>query len=343
MNEKERLLNVLFGKKVDRPPVIAPGGMMASLTEEIFRTCDLDPIRSVTDATEMVRAAELVRKLTGFESLGLPFCLTVEAKALGAQVSSGTSQVEPLLLGPAFKGNYDDLDTTLIPQPFAEKCMAEVLDGIRILKLQNPDVPVIGNLTGPITLAASLIPENEFFRMLLRDPTKAGKIIDIASQTIIGFGLAMEESGVDVITISDPTACGKIIGPKIFEDILLLEFQRIFREIKRHDVGTILHICGNVTNLLPFIIATGADAFSIDSMMPIPRVRQAILPMAVMGNLSTLLLAKGTPETVSDATRRVLDQKVNILSPSCGLDRRTPLKNIQAMCDTAKSKNKMIA
>lgn len=343
MNEKERLLNVLSSRKADRPPVIAPGGMMASLTKEIFQICDIDPICAVTEAAEMARVAESVRKVTGFESLGLPFCLTVEAQALGAPANCGTSRVEPILLAPILKEGYDNIDVLSVPQPFEEKCMAEVLEGIRILKQQNPEVPVIGNITGPATLAASLIPENDFLRMLLRDPLQAGKIIGLASQTAICFGLAMVESGADVITISDPVACGEIIGPNTFRDIFLPEFQRIFTEIKRYDVGIILHICGNVTNLLPLIRTTGADAFSLDSVVSISVVKRSIAPMAVMGNLSTLLLAKGTPESVSEATRNVLGKGVDILSPSCGLDRSTPLQNIRAMCDTAKSKNGILS
>lgn len=338
MNENERLLKVLRRERVDRPPVIAPGGMMACLTPEILQTGGVDPVCAVTEADGMVRAAEAMREVTGFENLGLPFCLTVEAQSLGAVASCGTSKVEPLLLAPALSSDRD-IDAVPIPRPFEDEHMAEVLSGISQLKQRHPDVPVIGNLSGPATLASSIIAEGDFFRMLLREPEKAKSIIALAGQTIIAFGTAMIESGADVITVSDPTACGEIIGPRAFEEHILPEFQRIFSQMDRLGARTILHICGKVTNLLPLIRETGADAFSVDSMMVVHTVRESVAPMAVMGNLSTRLLARETSAAVSEATRKVLTQGVDIVSPSCGLDRSTPLENIRAMCRTVKSGN----
>ena len=37
LNEKERLLKILKGKDVDRPPVICPGGMMSACISEILK------------------------------------------------------------------------------------------------------------------------------------------------------------------------------------------------------------------------------------------------------------------------------------------------------------------
>ena len=36
MTEKERLLKILHDVKVDRPPVIAPGGMMTMASKEVM-------------------------------------------------------------------------------------------------------------------------------------------------------------------------------------------------------------------------------------------------------------------------------------------------------------------
>ena len=48
-----------------------------------------------------------------------------------------------------------------------------VVDAIRRLSTEHPDIPVIGTLTGPISLAASLVDPMNFYRELRKDRENA--------------------------------------------------------------------------------------------------------------------------------------------------------------------------
>ena len=51
-----------------------------------------------------------------------------------------------------------------------------VLDAIRLLCQSNPDAAIIGNITGPISTASSLIDANVFYREL-RKEKEAGRVV----------------------------------------------------------------------------------------------------------------------------------------------------------------------
>ena len=95
LNPKERLLRVLNGQEVDRPPVICTGGMMnAAIVEVMNRTGNLLPAAH-HEGGLMAALAGDIHQDTGFENLGIPFCMTVEAEVLGSEINFGTLACEP--------------------------------------------------------------------------------------------------------------------------------------------------------------------------------------------------------------------------------------------------------
>jgi uroporphyrinogen-III decarboxylase len=92
---KERLARKLRGEGAERAPVICPGGMMnAAVVEVMERTGHTLP-EGHSDAGAMAALARGVSRLTGFENYGVPFCMTVEAEALGSDIDLGSLNCEP--------------------------------------------------------------------------------------------------------------------------------------------------------------------------------------------------------------------------------------------------------
>ena len=81
---KERLFRVLKGEKVDRPPCICPGGMMNMIVEEVMDITGVKWPEAHSDAGMMADLSEGIYTNGGFENFGVPFCMTVEAEAMGA-------------------------------------------------------------------------------------------------------------------------------------------------------------------------------------------------------------------------------------------------------------------
>ena len=152
---KERLQTVLSGKKADRTPCICPGGMMNMITEELMQTVQIYLPQAHTDAAMMSGLAKAVYEQGCFENYGVPFCMTIEAEEMGAKVDLGSSAYEPHVTEYVMETVSD---WKKLPSVDPEHGRARVvLDAIRILKAEGNDVPIVGNLTGPVSTASSVM------------------------------------------------------------------------------------------------------------------------------------------------------------------------------------------
>lgn len=329
MDEKERLLNVLKGDRVDRPPVICPGGMMSACVTEIS-----DQVggghHSGTKA--MVSAARKINELIGFENYGIPYCLTAEVEALGASVNIGNNLIEPRITRynaeplEVIMDNYGPVDVT-------SGRMGVALEAIR--ELRNSRVPVIGNVSGHISTASSVVNPLEIFKMMRREPERTARFMAFINDYLIRYALEMVKAGADVICISDPTATGEILGSRDFQKFAVPYYQNIIKALHKEGIPVILHICGNASKIVESLNEVEANAVSFDSIVNMKMARGGI-KRGLMGNVSTQLLHTGEREKIVSITRNALQSEVDIVAPACGLSMATSISNLKAMTDYVK-------
>ena len=94
LTEKERLDRALHHEEVDRPPCICPGGMMNMVTTDLMDISGITWPEAHTDAEMMAKLALASYEQGCFENVGVPFCMTVEAEAMGAEGIRVTTQEE---------------------------------------------------------------------------------------------------------------------------------------------------------------------------------------------------------------------------------------------------------
>ena len=87
MTPKVRLERLLSGEGADRPACICPGGMMNMITRDLQEERDIYLPEAHSNARMMADLAKAVCDMGCFENLGVPFCMTVEAEAMGAGVT----------------------------------------------------------------------------------------------------------------------------------------------------------------------------------------------------------------------------------------------------------------
>jgi MtaA/CmuA family methyltransferase len=145
----------------------------------------------------------------------------------------------------------------------------------------------------------------------------------------------MVKAGADVISISDPTATGEILGPRNFQKFAVPFYQDIIQALHREGIPVILHICGNAHNIIESINAVNADAVSFDSVVNMKVARES-LKTGLMGNVNTQLLHTGEKEKILSITRNAILSKVDIVAPACGLSMATPVSNLRAMTEYVK-------
>lgn len=287
------------------------------------------------DAGRMATLSGAMRDQSGLENLGIPFCMTVEAEALGGEIEDGDEVTEPSIVSYPLQSvaewrNLRPLD------PYRDGRLPTILECTERLARERPDTPVMGNLVGPLSLGTSLLDAVTLFRALRLEAAEAHSLLSFLTDNICRYGQALAERGADVIVIADPSATGEILGPRMFGDFALPYLNRITERMHALGVPVIVHICGKVKSVYGQLNLLATECISVDSVVSMKEAKQALTGKRLMGNVSTALLQKGPIEVIRKISRLILNQGVDILAPACGISALTPVQNLKAMTEVAK-------
>lgn len=334
MTKKQRLLDTFQGKEIDRAACICPGGMMNMIITQLLEQGGLSFAKAHVSGEKMAELAEYAYLNDCFENVGVPFCMTVEAEQFGSRVDLGDNTKEPRVIEYGIKS----LDEISDMKKFcAQEGRAKaVIDAIRILKEHQPDVPVIGNLTGPISVASSVLDPALFYKALRKQPEKMHEFLHLVTLGLIDFANAMVEAGADVIMIADPSGTGEIMGPVYFENYTVRYLNELTDGIVNREIPTIVHICGQMKPVLDKCRLIRCSGISFDAIVPLNEIRKELSDRIIMGNISTYALEDGTPDKIKQLVHQGISQGIDIISPACGLGMGSPLENIQAILQGVK-------
>lgn len=327
----ERLNKVLHGGQVDRPPCICPGGMMNMVTTELIEEVGIRFPEAHMNAQMMADLARAVYEKDCFENYGVPFCMTIEAEDFGAKVDMGTNIYEPHVIEYAI---HSVKEWEKLPKINYEQGRAKVvIDAIQLLKSRNDNVPIIGNLTGPISTASSIMEPVVFYKELRKSNQEAHHFMDRITNELIGFAKQQIKAGADIIAISDPSGTGEILGPKLFEEFAVKYINKLIESIQKENIGTIVHICGRMKNVYAEVDNIKSDVLSFDSIVSMKEARENLPNRLLMGNVSTYTIEFGEPQKIAELTGKCVKDGANIVSPACGLGMKSPLVNIKSMLE----------
>ncbi len=334
LSPKERLNQILNGQETDRPPCLCPGGMMNMVTSELMDVVKVHMPAAHLDARKMAELAKSVYENGCFENYGVPFCMTVEAEELGAKVDMGSTTYEPHVIEYAIDSVSEWKKLPAVDVNVGRAGV--VLDAIKILKEETDGVPIIGNLTGPISTASSVMEPVVFYKELRKKNKEAHEYMEFITEQLIAFGRAQIEAGADVIAISDPSGTGEILGPKYFKEFAVTYINKLLDGLQSEKMGTIVHICGQMSPVYKEIAEVHSDVLSFDSVVPMKEAREKLPERILMGNVSTYALEFGDPKKVKTLTKNCVKNGANIISPACGLGMKSPLENVQAILECLK-------
>lgn len=326
MNKKERLLKILHGEKADRPAVICPGGMMNPCVTELIEKYGIDFAKANSNAEEMAKLSKLVVEENLFENYAVPFCMSVESEMLGAKCVYGNQKEEAHIVEYAM----DTLDADKLKSIKVNFDREEALLGaIKILK--NDTVPVIANITGPFSVATSVVDAKEIYIGLKKNKEAFEKFMTYICEKISSLAIKEIDAGADLIAIADPSGTAEILGPKYFEEYLIYYVNFIIDKIKAHkDIPVIIHICGDMKSVLDIVEKINADAYSFDAIVNLKNAKKHI-HKPLMGNVSTYLIENQRPEQISKVAQNRVKDGVDIIAPACGLGMGSPLENVKAI------------
>jgi MtaA/CmuA family methyltransferase len=331
MTPKERFLKSMRLTSTDRPPVVCPN---QTVTLEQMEKIGVYWPKAHRNAEQMARLAAAAWEQTGLESIGVPFCQTVEAEALGCEIIWGDKKTD--IPHAPFQG-LSTPDGIEVSERFLEKGRVPiVLKAIEILASRyGEELPIFGHVIGPFSLAAHLANMKKILVSIHKNPDLVREFTRIGIDAIAEYGNAMLEHGADAIVIENMFASVDMIGSSAYARFAAPFDRELIRKLKGY---TILHVCGNGDKIIKDMLATGAKGISIDSRTNAEKaVIAAKGKAAIIGNVDTVkVLTFGTPKGVKEDTLRALKSGVDMVAPGCAISPLTPNENIAEMVNTVK-------
>jgi MtaA/CmuA family methyltransferase len=256
-----------------------------------------------------------------------------ETAGFGAPIEFPRNGV-PICLKPPLE---DDTDLAKLPRPDPLKAprMRDRVDAVSSYKARAGDrYSIMGWVEGPAAEAADLRGVSNFFVDLLDDPDYANELMARCVETAIDFARSQVAAGADTVGIGDAVASQ--VSAELYESLILPHEKRLVESVHGMRARVRLHICGNITHLLPGIASLGLDMVDIDHMVSLAEARRMLGPKTVLaGNVDPVgCVMRGSPEAIAGAVRQCYAEAGGLfmVAAGCEIPASTPPANLAALC-----------
>lgn len=232
----------------------------------------------------------------------------------------------------------DDPSLERLPRPDPLKA-GRMLDRVQAARAYHEcfagALSVLGWIEGPAAEAADLRDTVNFLVDLMDDEDYAAALMDRCIETGVAFAKAQVEAGADTIGIGD--AIASQIQPDLYERLILPRERTLVAAVHAAGARVRLHICGDITHLLPGIATLGVDILDVDHMVDLAGARKAVGGRTVLsGNINPVADVKGgTPDSIRAFVRRCWEQAgpPYMVNAGCEIPPGTPPENLRALCE----------
>ena len=326
MTPRERVMNALAGRPVDRTPVANPTNVA---TVELMDLADAPFPDACRDPELAARLAATGYTELGFDAIMPYFTIIQESSALGCDMQWEDKDNWPTvrMYNPIWKGEGD----IRIPPGFLEHPdNLTITRSIELLKRDyGREAAIIGKTMGPWTLAYHVFGVESFLLMTVDDPDMVLRCLHKLKEISVLFGEAQIAAGADALTFPDH-ATGDLVSGEYYRRFLLEIHQEMAERLR---VPLILHICGNTLDRLDYIAQSGMASFHFDSKNdPQKAMDVAGGRIGLVGNINNpdTLYARG-PAEVREEVFACLDAGVQMIAPECAVPLATRLENLIAI------------
>jgi len=235
--------------------------------------------------------------------------------------------IQPLLQEPG------DLLKIQPPNPYNGRRMSDRLMAVRYLREQvGGETPIMGWVEGALEQAANLRGVTALLVDLYDRPEWLTELLEMAVQVEIEFARLQVAMGADIIGLGD--AIASQISPAMYRQFALPYEQRIIAAV--HEMGALarLHICGNISLILPDLLASGADIIDVNWMVDFAQAARVFGDRAApCGNMDAVrIFLQGSSDEVRRDVRRALEQGGArcLNAAECEIPDGTPAENLLA-------------
>ncbi len=255
-----------------------------------------------------------------------------ETSAFGASIRFPKEAV-PICEAPLIR-KMQDVEDLKIPDVYSnERTLDRIKAAREYDRLLKGSIPVSGWVEGPLAEACDLAGVNDMLTNLLTDPDFSNRLLDKCMITAMDFSRAQILEGCDLIGIGD-SICSQV--DKDTYDLYVKDRHiQLIDFIHRNGAAVKLHICGNITHLLPSLSELGSDIIDLDWNVDMEYAYQVLGPEIVRGgNINPVELQYATSERISSMTSSLLEKESGrkyLLAAGCEITVNTPYENLMAM------------
>ena len=326
MNSLERYLKTIKGEPIDylaRIPIV-----MQFAAEYIGSNYG----KFASDYKVLVEANIACAKDFGFDQLSAISDPYRETQGFGAEIEYVENGVPRCITLP-LKGK--DISTLKKPDPYSSERMFDRVKAIKLYKEKCfGEYSIMGWVEGPAAEAADVYGLSDFYMDIMLDSGFIAELMDKVTDTAIDFAKAQLEAGADTIGIGD-AVCSQI-SPEVYEEFILPREKRLVDAIKAMGGYVRLHICGNITHLLPGISTLDIDILDVDHMVDMAEAREILGDQIILaGNIDPVSGIKdGNPESISNYMSNTYKSVGNplMVCAGCEIPSKTPNENLKSLC-----------
>jgi MtaA/CmuA family methyltransferase len=327
MNSFERYRGVIKGERVDCLPRLP---ILMQFAAEYIGS---DYGAFASDYRVLVEANRRCAEDFGIDQLSAISDPYRETHGFGAEIDFVRDGVPKCLHPPL----HAKKDFTLLnrPDPFKSERMVDRIQALRSYQEQfNGLYSIMGWIEGPAAEAADLRGVSNFMIDLMDDQPFALELMEVCVNVGIEFARAQIEAGADTIGIGD--AIASQISPRIYQNFIQPKEKRLIQAIQAMGAWVRLHICGNITHLLPDIAELGVDLLDVDHMVKLTTVRKMVGDKVVItGNINPVDVLTVTPQSIRSTITTIYKEIGNpyMVNAGCEIPAGTPVENLKALCE----------
>ena len=290
------------------------------------------------DHETLVAANIACMETFGMDAVGLISDPMREAEAYGAQCDYPAEMV-PHCPDPLVK-TLEDVQVLSNPDITRSKRTNDRIEGAKLFSQQlGNDVPVIGWIEGPLAEACDLVGVSEMMIKLASEPGFSRLLLAKMVPTAKAFAQAQIEAGCNIIGMGD-AICSQI-SPRMYKKFVKELHREIIEFIHSQGAMVKVHICGNITHLLPHLRELNPDIVDLDWMVDMDAAYETLGPNIIRsGNLDPAGVVEQLSADEVYAKTRVLVEKERkrpfILSGGCEITPLTPPENLMAMREASR-------
>jgi MtaA/CmuA family methyltransferase len=263
-----------------------------------------------------------------------------EAADCGAVIQFFENQPPAIDESRALLADKQTLSSLKVPDPLGGGRMQDRVEAAAAMRRQVGGKRLIEGWTeGPCAEAADLRGINALMLDFYDDPAFVRDLFDFVVRMNLDFAKAQVQAGADLIGVGD--AAASLVGPQIYEEFVWPCEKKMVDALHAMGTRVRLHICGNTSRILGGMGRLGCEIVDLDFKVSLAQARQAMGEgQVLLGNLDPVAaLRNSTPAAITAAIAQCHRQAGPryIVGAGCEVPRDTPLENLQALCDYARS------